>query len=55
MGRGCSVVEGGRPGMRARETIVLAGPDTLELTFELAMPGGDFGSYTFERLTRTAG
>ena len=41
--------------MRARETIVLDGPDTLESTFELAMPGGDFLSYTFERLTRTAG
>jgi hypothetical protein len=48
-------VEGGPPGMRARETIVLDGPDTLGSTFELAMPGGDFESYTFERLTRTAG
>ena len=37
-------VEGGPPGMRARETIVLAGPDTLESTFEMVMPGGDFES-----------
>jgi hypothetical protein len=34
-------VEGGPPGMRARDTIVLVVPDTLESTFELAMPGGD--------------
>jgi hypothetical protein len=47
-------VEGGPPGMRARETIVLVTPDTLESTFELAMLGGDFESYTFERLTRQA-
>jgi hypothetical protein len=47
-------VEGGPPGMRARETIVLTGSDALESTFELAMPGGDFESYTFERLTRIA-
>jgi hypothetical protein len=47
-------VEGGPPGMRARETIVLVAPDILESTFELAMPGGDYESYTSERLTRTA-
>jgi hypothetical protein len=41
--------------MRARETIVLLGPNTLQSTFELAMPGGDYMSCTFERLTRTAG
>jgi hypothetical protein len=45
-------VEGGPPGMRARETIDLVSADTLESTFELAMPGGEFESYTFERLTR---
>jgi hypothetical protein len=45
-------VEGGPPGMRARETIVFTGPDTLESTFELAMPGGGFESYTHELLTR---
>jgi hypothetical protein len=48
-------VEGGPPGMRARETIDLVATDTIESTFELAMPGGDFESYTFERLTRTDG
>jgi len=28
--------------MRARETLVFDGPDDLESTFELAMPGGAF-------------
>jgi len=32
----------GPPGMRARETLVFDGPDDLESTFELAMPGGAF-------------
>jgi len=46
-------VENGPPGMRARETLVFNGPDELESTFELAMPGGDFEPYTHERLHRT--
>ena len=46
-------VENGPPGMRARETIEFVGPDEIESTFELAMPGGDFESYTHERLKRT--
>jgi hypothetical protein len=39
----------------ARETIVFASADALESRFGLAMPGGDFESYTFDRLTRTPG
>jgi hypothetical protein len=46
-------VENGPPGMRARETLVFDGPDDLESTFELAMPGGTFEPYTHERLRRT--
>jgi hypothetical protein len=49
-----SQVEGGPPGMRARETIAFDAPDVLESTFELAMPGADFEVYTFERLIRKA-
>jgi hypothetical protein len=45
-------VENGPAGMRARETLVFVGPDEVESTFELAMPGGDFEPYTHERLTR---
>jgi hypothetical protein len=45
-------VENGPAGMRARETIVFGGPDDLESTFELAMPGGSFEPYTHERLRR---
>jgi hypothetical protein len=48
-------VEGGPPGMRARETLVFDGTDTLESTFELAMPGGNFEPYTHQQLTRTNG
>ncbi len=47
-----SQVEGGPTGMRARETIVFPEPNVLESTFELAMPGGNFEPYTFERLSR---
>ena len=39
--------------MRARETIEFLAPDEIESTFELAMPGGDFESYTHERLKKT--
>lgn len=46
-------VEGGPPGMRARETIELVGDDGLRTTFELAMPGGGFEPYTHEELHRT--
>jgi hypothetical protein len=46
-------VEKGPPGMRARETLGFNGPDDLESTFELAMPGGAFEPYTHERLRRT--
>jgi hypothetical protein len=45
-------VENGPPGMRARETLVFGGPDDLESTFELAMPGGSFEPYTHEHLHR---
>jgi hypothetical protein len=45
-----SQVENGPPGMRGRETIEFVGPDEIESTFELAMPGGDFEPYTHERL-----
>ena len=45
-------VENGPPGMRARETIAFGGPDDLESTFELAMPGGPFEAYTHEILRR---
>ncbi len=31
---------------------VFSGPDSFESTFELAVPGGDFEKYTFERLRR---
>jgi hypothetical protein len=48
-------VKGGPEGMRARETMTFVAPDVLESRFELAMPGGDFESYTFERLARTPG
>ena len=48
-----SQVEGGPPGTRARESISFLGPDALESTFELAMPGGDYEPHTHERLTRT--
>ena len=48
-------VENGPPGMRARETLVFDGPDDLESTFELAMPGGGFEPYTHERLRRAGG
>jgi hypothetical protein len=44
-------VENGPPGMRARETIVFGGPDDLQSTFELAMPGGSFEPYTHQHLT----
>jgi len=46
-------VEGGPEGMRARETLVFHGPDALESTFELAMPGRDFEPYTHEQLIRS--
>jgi hypothetical protein len=46
-------IENGRPGRRARETLVFDGPDDLEWTFKLAMPGSDFDSYTREQLHRT--
>jgi hypothetical protein len=45
-------VENGPSGMRARETLVFDGPDDLESTFELAMPGASFEPYTHERLRR---
>lgn len=45
-------VENGPPGMRARETLVFGGPDDLESTFELALPGGSFEPYTHETLRR---
>jgi hypothetical protein len=45
-------VETGPPGMRARDTLVLADDGALEATFELAMPGEGFETYTVERLTR---
>ena len=45
-------VENGPPGMRARETLVFSASDSLESTFELAMPGGSFEPYTHERLRR---
>jgi hypothetical protein len=48
-------VEGGPPGMRARETLLFDRADRLESTFELAMPGGGFEPYTHEQLTRTNG
>ena len=48
-------VEGGPAGMRARETLVFLGPDALESTFELAMPGADFEPYTHARLARANG
>jgi len=48
-------VEGGPPGMRARETLVFLAPDVLESTFELAMPAADFEPYTHQRLTRANG
>jgi hypothetical protein len=46
-------VENGPPGMRGRETLVFEGPDTLESSFELAMPGGVFEPCTHETLRRT--
>jgi hypothetical protein len=46
-------IENGPPGMRARDTLVLADDGALEATFELAMPGEGFETYTVERLTRT--
>ena len=45
-------VENGPAGMRARETLRFGGPDQLESTFELAMPGGDFEPYTHVALRR---
>ncbi len=48
-------VAGGPPGMRARETLRFEGPDVLESTFELAMPGSDFEPYTHELLRRARG
>lgn len=48
-----SSVENGPPGMRPRDTIVFAADGALEATFELAMPGQDFETYTVERLTRS--
>lgn len=48
-------VEGGPPGMRARETIAFMNPDALESTFELAMPGGEYEPYTHETLRRSEG
>jgi hypothetical protein len=47
-----SQVENSPPGTRARETIAFMGPDEIESSFELAMPGGDFEPYTHERLKR---
>jgi len=46
-------VENGPLGMRARETLEFRGPDGLESTFELALPGRDFELYTHEQLRRT--
>jgi hypothetical protein len=43
-------VENGPPGMRARETLVFDGPDDLESTFELAMPGGAFENRLCQRM-----
>jgi hypothetical protein len=37
-------VENGPPGMRAREALLFGGPDELESTVDLAMPGGLFES-----------
>ena len=45
-------VENGPPGMRARETVEFRGPDELESTFELAVPGYSDEPYTHERLRR---
>ena len=48
-------VEGGPPGMRARETLTFIAGHGLDSTFELALPGGSFEPYTHERLTRVNG
>ena len=46
-------VENGPPGMRARDTLVFAVDGGLEASFELAMPGEGYETYTAERLTRS--
>jgi len=45
-------VKNGPPGMRARERVEFRGPDELESTFELAVPGYSDEPYTHERLRR---
>jgi hypothetical protein len=50
-----AVVENGPTGMRARDTLAFAPDGSLEATFELAMPGEGFETYTTERLTRVDG
>jgi hypothetical protein len=45
-------VQNGPPGMRARDTLLFAADGVLEATFELAMPGEVFQTFTLERLVR---
>ena len=40
------------PGVRARETYAILGPDEFEESFELAEPGKDFELYSHARCTR---
>jgi hypothetical protein len=48
----CEAVENIPSGFRARETYRFAGPDSFEEIFETADPGGEFETYSHNRLMR---